>query len=59
MLRAVLSDSELREWTERTEEEATRRYWEVLPDDGTLVERFESVLRKKPEDFAPVNPLAN
>ena len=54
LLRAVLYDPRLREWTEDTEDEANRQYWEVLPDDSKLVERFEMAFRAKPEDFAGI-----
>ena len=54
LLRAVLGDPRLREWNDETEEEANRRYWEVLPDDRELVRRFELAFSRKPKDFAPI-----
>jgi hypothetical protein len=55
LLVAVLHDPTLREWNDGTEEEANRRYWEVLPDDNALVEQFELVFRTRPEDFAAID----
>ncbi len=36
------------------EAELDRRYGAIVPDDSTLVARFEMIFRRNPSEFAPI-----
>ncbi len=36
------------------EKTADRRYWDVVPDDGVINERFSAIFRSSPDAFAPL-----
>ena len=52
---AADSDPVLSVWTEDTETIANQRYAAMVPDDSSLVARFEEVFRKHGDLFAPID----
>lgn len=57
-LRAASSDPVLKEWTYETEVAALYRYAEFIPDDDSLVTRFEAVYQRRNSEFAPMPKTA-
>ena len=57
-LRAASSDPVLKEWTDETEVAALYRYAEFIPDDDSLVTRFEAVYQRRNSEFAPMPKTA-
>jgi hypothetical protein len=53
--RGASVDPVLSIWDDDTEVVANRRYEEMVPDDSSLVARFEEVCRERPEQFAPIS----
>lgn len=51
-LRNAQIDPFLKEWSDETETPAIFRYAEIIPDDESLVTRFEAVYRDRPTEFA-------
>lgn len=41
-------------WTSETESAANEAYGRLVPDDGFLDQAFQTVLRARPDDFAPL-----
>jgi len=54
-LRGASSDPMLMEWTDETEAAAVYLCAELIPDDGRLFDRFEALLRDRPDDFSPMD----